>query len=93
MFFNLKIVKIDTDYCNYLRKFDKRVPINYAKKVNRPFIGVLFNIGNIEYFAPLTSPKNKHLTMHNTIDFLKIKNGELEAINFNNMIPVMNDNY
>lgn len=29
----------------------------------------------------------------NTIDFLKIKNGELDAVNFNNMIPVNENNY
>ena len=31
--------------------------------------------------------------MKNTIDFLKIKQGELGAVNFNNMIPVKEDNY
>lgn len=31
--------------------------------------------------------------MKNTIDFLKIKNGELGAINFNNMIPVLTTNF
>lgn len=31
--------------------------------------------------------------MKNTIDFLKIDNGDLGAVNFNNMIPVMQDNY
>ena len=31
--------------------------------------------------------------MKNTFDFFKIKNGELGAINFNNMIPVTKDNY
>lgn len=31
--------------------------------------------------------------MKNTIDFFKIKNGELGAVNFNNMIPVNPNNY
>ena len=31
--------------------------------------------------------------MKNTIDFIKIKNGELGAVNFNNMIPVKENNY
>lgn len=31
--------------------------------------------------------------MKNTIDFFKIKDGELGAINFNNMIPVQTSNY
>jgi len=31
--------------------------------------------------------------MKNTIDFLKIKDGELGAVNLNNMIPVTEKNY
>ena len=31
--------------------------------------------------------------MKNTIDFFKIENGELGAVNFNNMIPVNEKNY
>ncbi len=90
---NLKLVIIDTDYCNYLRTFDSKVAYNYGKKDTRPFIGVLFNIGKLEYFAPLYSPKPKHMSMKNTMDFFKIDNGQLGAINFNNMIPVTNKNY
>lgn len=93
MIFNLKMVIIDSEYCDYLRKFDNKVMYNMSKKSNRPFIGILFNIGNIEYFAPLSSPKPKHLTMKNKVDFFKIKNGELGAVNFNNMIPVTKENY
>ena len=88
-----KLVKIDYMYCDYLRKYDKRVVYNKGKKELRPFIGVLFSIGDKEYFAPLSSPKPKHQTMSNTIDFFKIDNGVLGAINFNNMIPVSKDNY
>ena len=88
----LKLVIIDKNYCDYLRKYDNKVPYNFDKKQNRPFVGVLFNIGKIKYFAPLASPKPKHLKMHNTVDFLKIDRGILGAINFNNMIPVLNDN-
>ncbi len=46
-----------------------------------------------KYFAPLSSPKKKHKKMKNTVDFFKIKNGELGAVNFNNMIPVNRNNY
>lgn len=31
--------------------------------------------------------------MKNTLDFFKIKDGELGVVNFNNMIPVKEDNY
>ena len=93
MIFYLKLVIIDSKYCDYLRKFDSKVPYNYGKKITRPFVGVLFDINDIEYFVPLTSPKPKHLKMKNTIDFMKIDGGALGAINFNNMIPVLKDNY
>ena len=90
---NLKLVIIDEYYCNYLRNFDSKVPYNYGKKDTRPFIGVLFNVGNAEYFAPLSSPKAKHLTMKSRIDFLKVDGGNLGVVNFNNMIPVTPNNY
>ena len=45
-----KLVKIDYMYCDYLRKYDKRVVYNKGKKELRPFIGVLFSIGDKEYF-------------------------------------------
>ena len=93
MFLNFIIVNVDTKYCDYLRKFDALVPLNHAKNENRPFIGILFQIHNVEYFAPLSSPKKKHLQMHNMIDFIKIDRGRLGAINFNNMIPVTPNNY
>lgn len=86
-------VKVDAEYCDYLRKFDGKVTYNKNSKELRPFIGILFTIYKYEYFAPLSSPKKKHLTMKNTIDFYKINEGKLGAINFNNMIPVMENNY
>ena len=81
------------NYCDYLRKFDNKVPYNAGKKELRPFIGILFLVNNCEYFAPLSSPKQKHLHMKNNIDFLKIADGKLGVINFNNMIPVSEKNY
>ena len=90
---NLQIIRVNTNYCDYLRKFDPRVAYNMNEKEIRPFVGILFKIEDCEYFAPLSSPKPKHNKMKNTIDFLKIKNGELGAVNFNNMIPVKSDYY
>ncbi len=90
---NFKIIKVDYKYCDYLRQFDNKVPYNAGNKELRPFIGVLFIINNCEYFAPLSSPKIKHLNMKNNIDLEKIDNGRLGVINFNNMIPVKSNNY
>ena len=88
----LILVKLDSDYCNYLRKFDEKVPYNYNKKNIRPFVGVLFMVNNIKYFAPLSSPKPKHLKIKPKLDFMRIDDGKLGAINFNNMIPVKDNN-
>lgn len=90
---NIKIVKVDYRYCDYLRNFDNKVVYNKNEKELRPFVGILFTVNDCKYFAPLSSPKPKHLVMKNSLDFQKIKNGELGVVNFNNMIPVKEDNY
>ena len=82
---SLILVRLYTDYCNYLRKFDEKVPYNYNEKELRPFIGVLFTIDSLMYFAPLSSPKPKHQKLKSKLDFLKIDNGKLGVINFNNI--------
>lgn len=90
---NFKLVKIDSNYCDYLRKYDYRVPYNKNNKETRPFVGAIFEINNIEYFAPLSSPKEKHKYMKKSLDFIKIDNGNLGVINFNNMLPVTKELY
>ena len=85
---SLKLVTVNSKYCEYLRQYDYRVSFNSNEKETRPFVGILFEINEIKYFAPLSSPKPKHQKMKNTIDFYKIDSGKLGAINFNNMIPV-----
>ena len=78
----------DAKYCDFLRQYDPCVPYTMDKKSTRPFVGIVFSIKNYNYYAPLTSPKTKHLTMKNQIDFLKINGGIWGAINLNNMIPI-----
>lgn len=68
----LKLVRVDQEYCNYLREYDNKVIYNANIKENRPFIGVLFEVGECKYFAPLSSQKEKHKTMKNKVDFLKL---------------------
>lgn len=89
---SLLLVRLDTNYCNYLRKFDSKVPFNFGDKELRPFIGVLFEVNDCMYFAPLSSPKEKHVRLKAKLDFLKIDGGKLGAINFNNMLPVTEAN-
>lgn len=89
----IRIVKVNSNYCDFLRKYDKRVPYNAGEKELRPFIGILFEIENCQYFAPLSSPKPKHIKLLNTLDLIKIDGGKLGVINLNNMLPVYINNY
>lgn len=83
---NLKIYYLDDDYIDYLRQFDNKVA--YNKNSTRPYVGIVYTINELNYFAPLSSPKPKHLKMSNkAIDVFKIDNGKLGIININNMIP------
>lgn len=79
---SIKMYYIKEEYINYLRKFDSKVPENKHEK--RPFVGIVLE----NFFVPLSSPKEKHKKMKNSKDFLKIENGNFGVLNFNNMIPV-----
>ena len=55
---------------------------------DEPYIGVVYIYNNFNYFAPLSSPKPKHINMKlNAIDIFKVENGKLGIVNINNMIP------
>ena len=82
----IKIYYIEDSYIDYLRQFDKKVP--YNKNKTRPYIGIVYTYNNINYFAPLSSPKPKHIKMSKkAVDIFKIENGKLGIVNLNNMIP------
>lgn len=83
----LKLYYIDNKYIQYLRKYDNK--ILYNKNTTRPYIGIVYTYKEINYFAPLSSPKAKHRKIKdNAVDVFKIDNGILGVININNMIPV-----
>ena len=83
----LYFITLTSSYLKYLGIYENKVSL----KANRPFIGIVFKINNKEHFAPLSSPKEKHKKMKTNIDFFKIDKGNLGIINFNNMIPVINN--
>ena len=58
------------------------------EKDKRKYIGIVFQINGMNYFAPLSSYKTKHVKMKESVDFIKIK--DYAVINLNNMIPVPN---
>ena len=90
MIINLKIVRVNSDYCDYLRKFDNKVA--YNKNEKRPYIGVVIVGEEHYYFAPLFSPKQKHKTYKDNLTFFKIINtktkNDLGIIRFSDMVPV-----
>ena len=83
----MSFYNINDEYIHYLKKYDAKVADN--KKGKRPYVGVVLEIDGIKYYTPFTSPKEKHRKMKNTKDFRKINQGIYGAINFNNMIPVV----
>ncbi len=93
----MELVTIDTKYVDYLRAFDNKVCYNKDWSHSRPYIGVLFNIKQNLYFAPLTSSgkgkKLKDFPKPESTTFYPIKNCEYGGINFNNMIPVISSVY
>ena len=83
----MKFYHVKDNFIAYLRQFDSKVSEN--KNESRPYVGIVLQIENIKYYAPFSSPKPKHRNMKNGKDFRKINNGIYGAINFNNMIPVL----
>lgn len=82
----MKLYIIDDEYIDYLSQYDNLIALNKSKA--RPYVGIVLNINNISYFAPLYSPKKQHNTYKENPSFIKIKNGELGIIRFSTMIPV-----
>lgn len=82
----LSFVIVKDEYINFLRPFSENVRENKGEK--RPYLGILFEIEDMDYLAPLGSPKPKHKKLRDSITLMKIKDGEYGIININNMIPV-----
>lgn len=89
----MKFYEIDINYMLFLRQYDERIMDVLNNKEKRPHLGIVLNINELDYVVPLTSPKPKHLIMKNKIDFIKIKEGKLGAINLNNMFPIRKEFY
>ena len=85
----MKFYHIKDDFISFLRQYDSKVSKN--KNQTRPYVGVVLEVNSIKYYAPFSSPKPKHKKMKNSKDFRKINNGISGAINFNNIIPVLDE--
>ena len=87
----LKIYEIDPKYILYLSKFQEHLFLSDGDKSNRKYIGIILEINNYKYFAPLSSFKEKHKKMKENVDLIKIR--DYAVININNMVPVPNRAY
>ena len=62
--------EVDDSYVEYLSKFDSHVMYTKieSRKFKRKYIGILFKIDEKLYIAPLSSYKQKHNKMKESID-------------------------
>ena len=84
----LRFYEIDVKYIDYLSQFSAHLFHNAtgAQAHSRKYIGVLFEVNDMKYFAPLSSFKPKHRRLSEMVDFIKI--GDMAVLNLNNMFPV-----
>lgn len=86
---NLRIYEVKSDYVKYLSNYQKHIFSHAEGKEKRKYIDIVLEIKGFQYFAPLSSYKEKHKKMKEGVDFIKIK--DYAVINLNNMIPVPNN--
>ena len=73
---NIKLYEISPAYIDYLAPY---VPHLFQNKQagqqnERKYIGVILSVNGMDYFAPLSSFKEKHRRMQEGLDFIKIRN-------------------
>ena len=80
--------EVKAEYVAYLSSYEPRLFHNRkeGQSNERKYIGVVLQVNDFDYFAPLSSFKPKHECMRNGLDFIKIR--KYAVINLNNMFPV-----
>ena len=85
----MNFYKINEEYLDYLRKYEKKISFTKEDKQNRKFVGVVLQINNVDYYAPLSSMiKLKHkidfFIYHKSriISCLKLNKGTSKNFNF-----------
>lgn len=90
----LRLYRVEIEYIKYLYKFDNRVQYDSNKEkmytAKRPYLGIVLNMNNLNYFVPLEHPRKEHQKMKKNLFIYKIHNGKYGILGFNNMIPIPN---
>lgn len=82
----LKIYRVEDKYIRFLKGVDSRVQDNKDRR--RPYVGVVLCVGEFRYFVPMESPKPSHQKIKPGRHIMKLDNGNLGLLGFNNMIPI-----
>lgn len=90
---SIELYEINPAYVDFLVPFAPHLFHNKKAGQNneRKYIGIIMNVNEIKYFAPLSSYKPKHDKMKNGLDFIKL--GNYAVVNINNMFPVPEGEY
>lgn len=90
---SLKFYEINLDYIDFLSLFAPHLFKNKkeSQKNSRKYIGIVLSVNSLDYFVPLSSFKEKHKNMRETVDFIKIK--DFAVLNINNMSPASSNDY
>ena len=81
---------VKEEYINYLKLYDQNVCDNYHE--TRPYIGIIIEVNNHKYLAPLTSPSKKYLSYKKYRRIVHpINNAKNGYVRIGNMIPVTVD--
>lgn len=84
----LNFYHVDADYISYLLRFDSRVPkVDYsATNAHDKFLcGIVLNVNDHDYFAPVSSFRTKQRT---NIIIKDVNDKDVASIRFSFMIPV-----
>ena len=82
----LKLYRVSDKYIRFLKGTDSRAQDNKDRR--RPYVGVVLYVGECRYFVPMESPKPNHSNIKPGRHVIKLDNGKLGLLGFNNMIPV-----
>ena len=83
---SLRIYRVEEKYIRFLKSRDEKVQDNKGRR--RPYVGVVLYVGSYKYFVPMESPKPNHANIKPGRHIMKLDEGRLGLLGFNNMIPV-----
>lgn len=80
---SIKFYTVSDKYIEYLSTYAPHLFHNKkaGQAHKRAYIGVILNVNGLDYFAPLSSYKDKHKRMKETLDFIKVKKYKIQSIN------------